>query len=223
MKTNSCYRTAFTAAVLGAASLFVIFPAALARATDDYIRHGSALASKERFFSTKGLFFTQERVGKDGKTFKIYKVKTIATPPKNNPGLSDKKRIGAVGEFLRRTKIDELPQFFNILKGDMNFVGPRPVALHDPKAEDEYRHTILGGLFSFATIKGRRNNGKECYDSDKALVKFLENSKTSRERRRAAQKITIKNLEGYADIIRSTNLRDDTQDPSPTPPSPGKA
>lgn len=73
-------------------------------------------------------FFTQKRVGKDGKIFKIIKVKTMKSNTGHNTNVTTRKdpRITYSGKFFRKTKIDELPQLINILKGEMSFVGPRP-------------------------------------------------------------------------------------------------
>ena len=74
-------------------------------------------------------FFTQERIGENGMPFKIYKFKSMkGNPPDNDPLLSkdEAKRITKFGCFLRKFRIDEFPQFFNVLKGEMSIVGPRP-------------------------------------------------------------------------------------------------
>ena len=75
-----------------------------------------------------GAFFTQERPGKDGKIFKVIKFKSM-TDERDAEGrlLPNEQRITKVGAFIRKTSIDELPQLFNVLKGDMSLVGPRPI------------------------------------------------------------------------------------------------
>ena len=81
------------------------------------------LESKEK------TFFTQKRVGKNGKTFNILKFKSMkGTPPENDPLLSkdEAARITKFGKFIRKYRIDEFPQFINVLKGEMSIVGPRP-------------------------------------------------------------------------------------------------
>lgn len=81
------------------------------------------LESKEK------TFFTQKRIGKNGKTFNILKFKSMkGTPPENDPLLSkdEEARITKFGKFIRKYRIDEFPQFINVLKGEMSIVGPRP-------------------------------------------------------------------------------------------------
>ena len=77
-----------------------------------------------------GAFFLQERPGKNGKIFKVIKYKTM-TDERDPDGnlLPDENRLTKVGRFVRSTSIDELPQFINVLKGDMSLIGPRPSAL----------------------------------------------------------------------------------------------
>jgi lipopolysaccharide/colanic/teichoic acid biosynthesis glycosyltransferase len=97
----------------------------------------SALAVKLE--SPGPAFYSGTRVGKDGRTFRIHKLRTMR-PPDTGPGVTagDDPRITSVGRLLRRTKIDELPQLFNVIKGDMSLVGPRPedpryVAMYTPE------------------------------------------------------------------------------------------
>ena len=82
------------------------------------------------------VFFLQERVGKDWKIFKIIKFRTmVKNADKMGIGISshEDSRITNIGKFLRKFKIDELPQFFNVLKGDMSIVGPRPLYMEQMK------------------------------------------------------------------------------------------
>ena len=107
------------------------------------------------------VFFRQERVGKDGKTFVILKFRSMRKPPKgsNNdftPG--DKSRITRVGNFLRKTKLDELPQLINVLLGEMSLVGPRPEVKQWVNAYPKQWalvHTIRPGITDPASIKFR--------------------------------------------------------------------
>ncbi len=76
-----------------------------------------------------GIFYTQERLGKRGKVFKIYKLRSMVSNAEENGAQWAKKndsRITKVGSFIRKTRIDEIPQLFNVLKGDMSIIGPRP-------------------------------------------------------------------------------------------------
>ena len=115
------------------------------------------------FFINKGggAFFTQERPGLNAKPFRVLKFKTM-TDEKDSEGqlLSDEKRLTKVGKFIRTTSIDELPQLVNVLKGDMSFIGPRPLLLkYVPLySEEQYRrHEVHPGITGWAQINGRNN------------------------------------------------------------------
>lgn len=112
-------------------------------------------------FSNKGAgaFFFQERPGKDGKVFKIIKFKTM-TDERDEQGelLPDVERLTPVGRFIRATSIDELPQLFNVLKGDMALIGPRPllmwfVPLYDQR--QRHRMDVRPGITGWAQVNGR--------------------------------------------------------------------
>lgn len=106
-----------------------------------------------------GAFFTQERPGKDGKIYKVIKFKTM-TDERGPDGelLKDKYRLTKVGKIVRKLSVDELPQLINILKGDMSFIGPRPLLvkylpLYTP--EQMRRHEVRPGISGWAQVNGR--------------------------------------------------------------------
>ena len=98
----------------------------------------------------KPVIFTQERIGKDEKSFKLYKFRTMTNQCDENGNLlPDNNRLTKFGKILRSTSLDELPEIFNILKGDMSIIGPRPMPTeYLPYFRDEERiiHSIRGGL-----------------------------------------------------------------------------
>ena len=106
-------------------------------------------------------FFTQERPGKDEKIFKLIKFRSMSNlKDKDGNLLPDEQRITSYGEFIRKTSIDELPELFNILKGDMAIVGPRPLLvkyLPYYTERERIRHTVRPGLTGLAQIRGRNN------------------------------------------------------------------
>lgn len=102
-----------------------------------------------------GLLFKQNRVGKDGETFSIYKIKTMkdAFNSLGQP-LAEDLRTSRIGKILRKTKIDELPQLFNVLKGDMSIIGPRPWQGKHEDASDPIRQSMKPGLTGLAQLYG---------------------------------------------------------------------
>ena len=108
-----------------------------------------------------GAFFYQDRPGKDEKIFKVIKFKSM-TDERDTEGnlLPEAQRLTKIGSFIRKFSIDELPQLINVLKGDMAFIGPRPLL---PKylplysAEQHRRHEVRPGISGWAQVHGRNN------------------------------------------------------------------
>lgn len=103
------------------------------------------------------VFFRQERLGKDKKIFKIYKFRTMTNKKRViEQTYKDDAEITKVGYYLRRFKIDEMPQIFNILTGDMSLIGPRPCLpnVTEEYGLDDYRFKVKPGLSSIAGVSG---------------------------------------------------------------------
>lgn len=115
------------------------------------------------YFANKGagVFFFQERPGYDAKPFNVIKFKTM-TEEKDEDGnlLPDAERLTKVGRIVRSLSIDELPQLINVLKGDMSFIGPRPLLFkYIPLySKEQYRrHEVRPGITGWAQVNGRNN------------------------------------------------------------------
>jgi lipopolysaccharide/colanic/teichoic acid biosynthesis glycosyltransferase len=118
------------------------------------------LAAAVKLSSTGPALYRAQRVGKDGQLFHLYKFRTMVVGADTGPRITrkDDPRVTMVGRFLRRTKLDELPQLFNTLKGDMTLVGPRP---EDPRYVKDYSQAqsqvlrVRPGITSLATLAFR--------------------------------------------------------------------
>lgn len=123
------------------------------------------------------VFFIQERAGLDGKPFKIIKFRTMKESFDNQGNqLSDSLRLTAFGKFLRSTSIDELPELWNVVKGEMSLVGPRPLLmeylpLYSP--EQYRRHEVRPGITGWAQINGR--NALSWEDKFKLDIWYVDN------------------------------------------------
>lgn len=107
------------------------------------------------------VLFSQERPGKDEKIFRLYKFRTMTNAKDINGNLlSDAERLTKFGKWLRSTSLDELPELINIMKGDMSFIGPRPLlAEYLPLYSEaqKHRHDVRPGLTGLAQVKGRNS------------------------------------------------------------------
>lgn len=130
-------------------ALILILPFSLMLAIAIYFKLGSPI------------FFTQDRVGKNGKVFKMIKFRSMLNS-KDKAGnlLSDEERLTAFGRALRSTSFDELPELINVIKGDMSLIGPRPLLVEYIPLYNEKqfkRHNVLPGITGWAQVNGRNS------------------------------------------------------------------
>lgn len=123
------------------------------------------------------VLFVQARPGLDEKIFKLYKFRSMTSETDaDGKLLPDAQRLTKLGKFLRETSLDEIPQFFNVLKGDMSFIGPRPLLvryLPYYTKRERLRHSVRPGITGLAQV-----NGRNCIDWDEKLafdVQYAEN------------------------------------------------
>ena len=162
--TNRLYRNyikRFLDIVLSAGAIVVLSPVMAVTAILVWIKLGSPV------------IFKQKRPGKDEKIFEMYKFRSMTDArDKNGELLPDEVRLTSFGKKLRASSLDELPELFNILKGDMSVVGPRPQLVRDMvfmTAEQRKRHSVRPGLTGLAQV-----NGRNAIDWEKKLAYDLE-------------------------------------------------
>ncbi|MDY5583437.1 MAG: sugar transferase [Candidatus Merdousia sp.] len=130
-----------------------------------------------RFNMGSPAIFTQDRPGKGEKIFRLYKFRSMTSATDaDGKLLPDAQRLTKLGKFLRETSLDEIPQFFNVLKGDMSFIGPRPLLvryLPYYTKRERLRHSVRPGITGLAQV-----NGRNCIGWDEKLafdVQYAEN------------------------------------------------
>lgn len=145
--------------VLALCSIIIIIPVIIIESIIVKLKMGSPI------------IFEQERVGKNEQIFKLFKFRTMSNDTDNKGQLlPDSQRLGVFGRFIRSTSLDELPEIYNILVGDMSFVGPRPLLvkyLPYYNDHDRRRHEIRPGLTGLAQVSGRNGiSWKEKFEKD---------------------------------------------------------
>lgn len=162
------------------------------------------------------IIFTQDRPGKNGKIFKLYKFRSMSNETDNKGNLlPDSQRLTRFGKILRSTSMDELPELFNILKGDMSIVGPRPLLVKYLNYYNEYemaRHNVRPGLTGLAQVSGRNSlTWKDRFEKD---LEYVENASILMDLKiimRTIKKIIIregiefKKTESIMDYFNGTN------------------
>ncbi|WP_138494819.1 sugar transferase [Paenibacillus pinistramenti] len=136
------------------------------------------IAAAIRMDSKGPVFFKQKRMGRGGRPFTIFKFRTMRVEAvRDGRKLADVERMTKLGNFLRKTSLDEIPQLVNIVRGEMSFIGPRPLPLEyagSYSAEQMRRHEVTPGLSGWAQVNGRNQIGwAEKFDYDLYYVDHL--------------------------------------------------
>lgn len=172
-----------------------------------------------RIYLGKPVLFTQKRLGKEEKVFKLYKFRSMSEA-RGADGrlLSDDERLSPFGRILRSTSLDELPELFNIIKGDMSMIGPRPLlAEYQPyyTESEHHRHDVRPGLSGLAQVNGRNAiSWADMFDWDLKYVNritFLGDAKIffrtiGKVLKRSDIQVGIQNTEGPLNVERSKKV-----------------
>lgn len=149
------------------------------------------------------VFYMQRRTGKDGKVFEMYKFRSMNVVPRGQEmTISHDKRVTKIGKFLRNTSLDELPQFINVLVGDMSFIGPRPwiTEYYDNFTDKQKRRVeVKPGIIGLAQAKGR--NGLTIFQKINYDIEYVNNISFKMDCKILIDSIKIVLKKEHAEII----------------------
>ncbi len=149
------------------------------------------------------VFYMQRRTGKDGKVFEMYKFRSMNVVPRGQEmTISHDKRVTKIGKFLRNTSLDELPQFINVLVGDMSFIGPRPwiTEYYDNFTDKQKRRVeVKPGIIGLAQAKGR--NGLTIFQKINYDIEYVNNISFKMDCKILIESIKIVLKKEHAEII----------------------
>lgn len=149
------------------------------------------------------VFYKQLRTGKNGKVFEMYKFRSMNVVPRGKEmSIPHDKRVTKIGKFLRNTSIDELPQFINILVGDMSFIGPRPwiTDYYDSFTDEQKKRcNVKPGIIGLAQAKGR--NGLTIFEKINYDIEYVDNISFIMDMKILFESIKIVFKREHAEII----------------------
>lgn len=149
------------------------------------------------------VFYMQRRTGKDGKVFEMYKFRSMNVVPRGQEmTISHDKRVTKIGKFLRNTSLDELPQFINVLVGDMSFIGPRPwiTEYYDNFTDEQKKRVeVKPGIIGLAQAKGR--NGLTIFQKINYDIEYVNNISFKMDCKILIESIKIVLKKEHAEII----------------------